>query len=161
MPKLLGHSPDLPLPALSQNDAQSGVVFLVADNGDLGRCRSSVVQIDSPSPSLECLILWMAFHVNTVFLSMLITRMSEKIGQLAVVGEQYQPFAIQVQTTHGIELAWKWHQVTHRAMAAGVVPYSGEDALRLMERNITEGVICPHRPPVNCDPVLIRDNPLA
>jgi hypothetical protein len=46
-------------------------------------------------------------------------------------------------------------------MAAGVVPYSGEDTLRLMEGNIIEGVICPHRPPVDRDPVPIRDNPLA
>jgi hypothetical protein len=103
----------------------------------------------------------MALHINQVFLGMLVTWMSQQIGQLAVVGEQDQPFAIQVQAAYRVELTWNWHQVTHCAMAACVVPCSGENTSRLIESEIVQRMICPHWPTIHRDSVAIREDLLA
>jgi hypothetical protein len=133
----------------------------MAENGHLGWRRSLIVQIDSASPSLEGFLLRITFHINIVFFGMLIAWMSEQVGQLAVVGEQNQPFAVQVQASYRVKVARQRYQITHRAMTACVVPCSGEDPERLVEDDIIERVICSHQSAIHRDLISFGVSPLA
>jgi hypothetical protein len=93
VPKLDRDPSDLSLTAFSQYDAQSGLMLGMAQDGHFSRRCSSLVQIDSLSPAIECFLLRMALHINPVFFLVFVARVREQVGQLAVVGEQNQTFA--------------------------------------------------------------------
>ena len=151
------------------------MVSPVAENGDVGRRCQPAVQKDSLSPSLERLIVRVTLHVDVVLFGVLVTRMREPVSHLAVVGEQNQPLAPQVEPPYREESARQRHQVPYSGKAARTVPLVGEDASGFVESHVCAAALHPHRPPVHGDtvaglvgllaqlghPPVDRDSPLA
>ena len=122
---------------------------------NLGRRRPAPVQEDPASPLQERRVARLAFDANMVFPFVFVARMGEPIGKLAVVSEQDQPFAPQIQPPHREEMPRQRHQVAHRTPATVVLRHRKHSAwfvdgdVHMIRRNA-------HRPPVHGDRIACR-----
>lgn len=81
--------------------------------------------------------VWSAGNQDAIFFFVSVTRMSQAVSQLAIVGEQNQPFAIDIQAANRVELAWQFHQVAHRWPGIGGADCR-EVAARFVQGNVDE-----------------------
>jgi hypothetical protein len=106
---------NLALATLAQDDPQPGALakwLLKAHVSRLGAI--AIFEHHSAPPGLELLFVGTRSYQNAVLLFVLVTRVRQAVGQVAVVGEQDQPFTVDIQAPYRIEMPGGIHHGTHR-----------------------------------------------
>lgn len=70
---------------------------------------------------------------------MLVAGMGQLVGQVAVVSEQHQPFAVQIKPSNRVEMSLQRNQLPCGWMLAADI-FIGDDARRLVEEDVVIGV---------------------
>jgi hypothetical protein len=132
------HAANLPLASLVQDEAQPGCAFgsrLALDEADLGRGRLAVFQLYPPTQCSQGLSPRLASDEDFVFTLVSVAGMGESLREGAIVGQKQQPFAFQIQSTHGIDPLRHGKQVHYRGSPVGVMG-GGEVARRLVQDKV-------------------------
>ena len=89
------------------------------------------VQHHAVPPGVQLLFIGLIGHQHAVFFLGLVAGMSELLRELAVIGEQDQAFAVQVQPAHRVEALLGGHQVAAdgELQLVAEVDVVGEDVL--------------------------------
>ena len=160
-----GHVADLPLFALEQHDPQprGGDRGLMAD-GDaargqvgfgrqefgLGRCQQLPFDGHARAQRGQRGRVWGALHLHQIGLGQLVPGVGQPVGQVAVVGEQHQPFAVRVQPAGRVDL--RHGDVVSQRRPSLRVGAVGQHAVGLEEEQIAkahQGIVSGH-PVVAC-----------
>jgi hypothetical protein len=97
----------------------------------------------------------MALYTDVVLPLVSVAWVREPIGELAVVGEQHQTFAPQVQPPNRKEMPGQRHQVPHSTPATVVLRHR-KHAARLVDGDVDVIPRNVHRPPVYGDRIARR-----
>src|SRR6185312_3976741 len=87
--------------ALTDHHAEPAVAAAAADHGDLVEAGGAVFQFHAGLELLDHLVGHFAVHAAEVFALDAAARMHQRVGQLAVGGEQQQAGGVDVEATHG------------------------------------------------------------
>ena len=136
MLELREHAANLAVLAFAQRDPQPGAGPLLLDRFDAPRLDLAVAEVNPLEQLLQIVARWLAGDLHEIGLSDAETRMHEPIGQIAVVGEQQQSFAVLVEPAHGVDpLGDLGHQVDG-ARPAGGVAVGAQVAARFVDEPI-------------------------
>ena len=95
-------------------------------------------------PCCQLLRIRDAVQQYVVFLLMPVTRMGERVCQLAIIGHQHKPFAVRIQPAHGVQPPRQAYQCAY----AGAVILRRQCALnaaRFVQRHIAQRLSAHHR----------------
>ena len=120
---------------------QPGVPALAGQDLDLGRPgRGAVVEPDPGAQRGEVAGRDRAAHLDVIGLGHVAARGEQPGGQLAVVGEQEDALAVEVEAADRGDLDRQVAQVVHHRRAAAVVGDRGDAALGLVEQDVEVGL---------------------
>ncbi len=127
-----GHAPDLPLAPFVHGDVQPDALFSgwivrrrhhgrMLQHPPMGGSGHSIVQLDAAPEMGQRVGAGHAIDQHQIALGMLKARVAQLQGQVAVVGQQQQALAVQVQPADGIETQRAFEQRFQARPAARVV----------------------------------------
>lgn len=105
------HSTDLTVPALPKGDEQTGPLSISAEHDEVafgGPDRltgTTIDEVETATNLVEDLVFDPPLHGDVVPLVNPVSRVGQSVGEIAVVGEQQQPRALEVETPHAEEPA--------------------------------------------------------
>src|SRR5207249_2610128 len=85
----LQHPPNLPFPALVEYHADPGSLRLPPDQSGAALCQAAV-QRHALRQVMQCFGRWSAIQQRQILLFHLVSRMSDRVGEASVVGENQQ-----------------------------------------------------------------------
>ncbi len=147
------HAPHHPLAALLDHDGQRRRPAF----GGLGHLGASgpgpaVVELDAFAQRTQRRGCRPAFDLDEVLLFHAVARVGEQLGEVAVVGQQQQPFGVEVEAADGEDARLLRNEVEHGGAIVGVVR-GGHVARGLVEQPVHEVAVDDHRDPVERDPI--------
>ena len=152
----LTHLTDLALAALIQDNAQPGVFTRQALQARLRRRRAVTVFQNNPTPpGVELVFVGTLTDQYPVFFLVPVARMRQFVRQFAIIGEQDQSLALQVQPAYDKHVPGDRNQIAYR-LARLFGAYLGENALRLVERNVNWCLFPGDRLVVNSNRIALR-----
>jgi len=126
------HSANFPIFALVEHHLQNRALFVLgADRDPLG-VHLTLGKSHAPVDLVEQLCRRHTRHLHQILLLDAIARMGQKIGQVAVVGDQDQPFAHPIKAADGEQPSFRRHEIHHSRSARGVI-IGGHHTDRLVE----------------------------
>jgi hypothetical protein len=149
------HAADLPLAALLQHNAQPRAISFLTEQRNASWRGPSPIQEDAPAPVKKRGVAGMAFHAHVVLPLVSVAWVGKSIGEVAVVGEQHQPFAPKVKPPHGEEMPRQRHQVAHRTPATVVFRHRKHPA-RFVDSDVDVILRNAHRPSIYGDRIACR-----
>ena len=148
-----GRLADLALAPLAHHHPQpgsfAGLPFQVHFGGG---GALTIFQHHAVPPGLQLLFIRPAREQDAVLLLVAVPGMGQAVGQLAIVGEQDQPLALDIQAAHRVERAGQVHQVAHGGARVGRF-YGREHAARLVQGHVLQRLGRLDRPPIHQDVV--------
>ena len=105
MPQCLEHAADFAVAAFADGDAVPAIGAFTAAFFDMAEMGGAVFQLDAGQQALLLFFAQCAQHPRSVFALQAEAGVHELVGQLTRVGDEQQPFGIEVQPTHGLPFA--------------------------------------------------------
>ena len=101
----VAHAADLPVETLGQPELVPHVAAGLAEREELGqRSRDrAVVELDPVAQRLLVVVAQLALELDVVGLHDAVARVRERLGELAVVGQQHDAARVVVETTDRVE----------------------------------------------------------
>lgn len=145
---------DLALAAFAQHYPQPGAFARRFDDVDMGGCSAvSVFQDNAAPPGSQLLVIRPVRNQDAVFLLVAVARVGQQVGQIAVVGEQDQAFAIYIQAADRVKTHRQIDEIDH-----GLASIIGRLSSRENIAGFVDGDVCRrlrgvHRVAIHIDPV--------
>ncbi len=159
------HASDLSVSTLAQLDSEVRAVAVALDQRDAGFRRApsfagvAVVEEHAVLELAEGLVIDPAAHGDVIRLVHLVTRVTQAVGELAVVGQQQESGGVHVQTPDGEETRFRrMLDEIDRARATLGIAVRADHAARLEEHDV-DRPLRPHDLPVDDDAVVFGINP--
>ncbi len=146
------HTPNLSIPTFSKDDFQFGRLGISPlDSNRLG-FRHAFGQMDAPLEFPQFSRRRMTGDTNPIGLFDSVPRVSQRVGEVAVVGQENEPRTGSVEAADGEESFAARYEVDHTA-ASLRVPVRANHADRLVDRVIPSALGGPQRFPVDANRV--------
>ena len=114
------HPADLTILALVEDHLEHGALLVLrADRDPLG-LHLSFGESHALTELVEQFRRWHTGHLHEIFLLHSIPWMGQQVGEIAVVGDQDQPFAHPVEPADGKEPPLSRHEIDHPGPSSGV-----------------------------------------
>jgi hypothetical protein len=120
------HTADFSISAFAQRDQQSAALAITAEQFDfdtlsLGRFGSLVGQPNAMFQFLNLFVAEVSGDRNTICFGDLKAWVRERLGEIAVIGQQHQAGGFGVQTSDTKQSLFVWHQINDRRSAFWIV----------------------------------------
>jgi hypothetical protein len=133
----LDHPVDLAVLALVDGDAEPGVLALGGQDLDLGRQRGrAIVERDTVAQRPDELASQLAVDLDVVGLGHMTRRREQPRRELAVVGEQQDALAVEVEAADRLHRDRQVRQIVHHRRPAAIIGHSRDAGLWLVEQDI-------------------------
>ena len=136
MPHRLQHALHLMFPPLMNRDLQPGVLFSLSDFFHPRRAGDAILHLHAAFQGFDLVVRQHPLHFDQVRFGDMVPGMDQRLRQIAVVGQQHQPFAVRIQSAdrkHADAHAMK--QILHRRPAFGIAQRR-HDSLRFIQHDI-------------------------
>jgi hypothetical protein len=131
------NTPDLALAALVHRDLKLCETRLAPHDLDFDRRGPAILEHDAAPPDVEYVVTHVAVHRHLVNLGVAVAWVRQPLGQLAIVGEQNQAFAVGIQPSDRVQVAFYGHQIAHRiAIILALRARGRHDLAWLVEHNV-------------------------
>jgi len=139
------------LASFAQADLEPRLAGQRLHSSHAARHHDAVVQADTPAKPAECASVWYAMHLHVIDALDAVRRMQQAVRQRAVVRQEQQAAALEVESTDGINaLAELGEQLPH-GRAPLRIGQRADDAARLVQHDGARWR-APRKPlPVECD----------
>ena len=151
----VAHPANLAIAALVDGDPQQ----LVADEGNLGRRRAAVLQVNPLAQPPQRAPRGPARNLCQVFLVDPERWVRQSVGQFAVVGEEQQPLGLRVEPAHGKHARLAGHESDHGRAPLGI-RRGGDHSRRLVEQVVNQARSDPQDCAVDLDAVGLGIGPI-
>ena len=137
-----GHAPNLPVAALGHHDLEDRHVALAAHDVDealsgLDGRAVLFIERNAARPAVSRSAVHAAVDDNLIGLGVFIARVSQRLGEVAIVGEDDQSFTFCVEPAEQEQVAVDRHHIAHgRAVVAGLALGRGQDVDRLVVSDV-------------------------
>jgi hypothetical protein len=118
-----------------QGDGQDDAVAGFAENAELVRRDAPAIDIDTPPHALEHIGRRPESRQDVIFLFEPEARVHDPVGEIAVIGQQQQPFRIPVEPADRVEALLRLDQF-HHGLAVTLVARGGDVPPRLVEHDV-------------------------
>lgn len=154
----LDHSFHLMLTSLMDRDFKPGVALGSADLVNLRRSGEAVFEFDAPFERIDFGVIEHALHFNEIRLRHMVARMEQRLGQVAMIRQQHEPFTIEIQPADREHSHRDPMQVVFHGGAAFGIIERGHDVLGLVQNQVNIRLCGPQMFAVDLDVVAIRIN---
>jgi len=127
---------DLAIAGFAQRDLDDGGLGAAVDDGRVGGGRFALGEPDAVAHAVEGGIVHAAGDLGAVGLGDAEARMTEALGQLAVVRQQEQAGGVGVEASDGKDAFGHAAKKIDRELAAGRIGGGAEDVLGLMQHEV-------------------------
>lgn len=149
----LDHPLHLMFPSFVNRDLKPRIALRLADLIHLRRRREAVFQLDASFKGFDLRIVEHTLDLDQIGFRNMVAGMEQRLGQVAVIREQHEPFAVEIQAAdrkhaHGDSV----QEVLHRGTSLRIIQ-RGHDVLGLVEDQIHIGLRSPKMFPIDFDMV--------
>ena len=149
----LDHPLHLMFPSFVNRDLKPRIALRLADLIHLRRRREAVFQLDASFKGFDFRIVEHALDLDQIGFRDMVARMEQGLGQIAVIRQQHEPFAVEIQTAdRKYAHADPVQEVLHRRASLRIIQ-RGHDVLGLVEDHIHVGLCSPQMFPIDFDMV--------
>ena len=115
MTQRYSYAANLAFLAFGHGDAQYGLARCAFDDGDhTWRSLALILQPDSFLPAVQGILVWQSSNRHLVGFGVAVAWMRQFMSEVAVIGEDDQPFAVGVESSNGEQVPLMRHEVEHR-----------------------------------------------
>lgn len=129
----LDHPLDLVFSAFMDRDFKPGVAFGPADLLDLRRGSKAIFEFDAPFERFDFGVVEHALHFNQIGLGHMVARMKQRLGQITMIREQHESFAIEIQSADREHADGHSTQIIFHGRTTFGIIKRGHDVLRLVQ----------------------------
>jgi len=132
MAELGQHAPNLAILSLVKNHLEDGAELVLTPDREPLCMHFAFCQPHALPEPLEQFRGWHTRNLHKILLLNAITRMRQKVREVAIIGEQNEPFAHAIEPSHGKQPTVVWHQVDD-SWSAGRVEVGRHHTDRLVQ----------------------------
>jgi hypothetical protein len=130
------HAADLLVASFKKGDTVPGVGGALFDQFDLGRSGAGTFEDDPPLKLEDLLMAGLALDLDLIDLGDTFRSVGDQLGKVPIVGEEEEAFALEIETTDGVDLIPKGTQEIDDERALAGIGSTAEESLRLVEKEI-------------------------
>lgn len=150
------HPLHLMLPSFVNRDFEPGIAFRPADLVHLRRRREAIFQFDAPLKHFNLGIVEHTLDLDQIGFRNMVAWMEQGLGQIAVIGQQHEPLAVEIQPSDRKHAHRDSVQEILHGRATLRIVQGGHDVLRLVEDEIDIRLRRPQMLAVDLDVVPVR-----
>jgi hypothetical protein len=132
IPQRARHFTDLALASLAQHNPRPGTFISRLDQIDPGWCSWRTIEPHAGTPLPQRLSIQRAIQQHPILFFYFKAWMGKMVRELAIVGEQNQPFTINIQPSNRKHPRWHIHQIKHFGAPLRII-YRRNKASRFMQ----------------------------